>query len=93
MLSILSVPFLALSFPCSQCCCSADPKSKGCGSKPHPQPKERDKKMKAKIWYNWNAMSIKKQIKLADKLVKKAAKGDENAKIAHRAYIKHITQV
>ena len=49
--------------------------------------------MKTKIWYNWNAMTIKKQIKLADKLFKKAMKGDENARIAHRAYIKHITQI
>ena len=49
--------------------------------------------MKAKIWYNWNAMPIEKQIKLAEKLVRKAAKGDENAKIAHRTYIKYITQV
>ena len=49
--------------------------------------------MKAKIWYDWNAMSIEKQIKLADKLMRKAIKGDENAKIAHRGYIKHITQI
>lgn len=49
--------------------------------------------MKTKIWYNWNAMTVKKQIKLADKLFKKAMKGDENARIAHRAYIKHITQI
>ena len=49
--------------------------------------------MKTKIWYNWNEMTIKKQIKLAGKLFKKAAKGDENARIAHRAYIKRITQI
>lgn len=48
--------------------------------------------MKAKIWYNWNKMSVEKQIKLAEKLVRKAAKGDENARIAHCAYIKYITQ-